>query len=85
LPVGDESVVDESLDAGETKPSPVANGIDLQKLCGAVGDDARLDNSPIPPASGNISAAVSTPANKQHHANFATALEAGWRSGMRTQ
>jgi hypothetical protein len=43
-----------------------------------------LENNPITAAIGKISAATSTPADKQHHANLTTALNAGWRCGMRT-
>ena len=50
----------------------------------ATTSEARLDNNPMPPANGNISAAANTPADRQHHANLMTALNVGWRSGMRT-
>nr|CRL67629.1 hypothetical protein CPGR_00527 [Mycolicibacterium malmesburyense] len=48
----------------------------------ATTSEARLDNSPNPPANGNISAAASTPASVQHKISLMTVPPAGARSGM---
>src|SRR5947209_8091973 len=51
----------------------------------ATTSEARLDISPIPPASGNIRAVATTLANKQHPASLRTVRTAGGRSDMRTR
>src|SRR5215211_3794401 len=51
----------------------------------ATTSEARLDIRPKPPANGNISAAATTLANKQHHANLTTVTAGGGRSGMHTE
>src|ERR1700746_2097162 len=51
----------------------------------ATTSDARLDISPNPPASGNISAVATTLANKQHPTSLRTVRAAGRRSDMRTR
>ena len=55
----------------------------------ATTSEARLDTSPNPPTTGNISPAATTLANKQHHASLMTVTVVGGRvggcSGMRTE
>ena len=55
----------------------------------ATTSEARLDISPNPPTTGNISPAATTLANKQHHASLMTVTVVGGRvggcSGMRTE
>src|SRR6185312_7803275 len=48
----------------------------------ATTSEARLDISPKPPTTGNISAAARTLANRQHQASFITVTAVGGRSGM---
>jgi hypothetical protein len=50
----------------------------------ATTSEARFDTKPKPPTTGNISAAATTLANKQHHASLMTVTAVGGRSGMRT-
>ncbi len=55
----------------------------------ATTSEARFDSSPNPPTTGNISAAATTLANRQHHASLMTVTVVGGRvggcSGMRTE
>src|SRR5215510_2412030 len=59
----------------------------------ATTSEARLDNSPTPPTTGNINAATTTLANRQHQASLITVTVrggsvGGWVggcSGMRTE
>src|SRR2546429_2374323 len=48
----------------------------------ATTSEARLDASPIPPTSGNSSAATTTLANAQHPASLATATTVAGGAGM---
>ncbi len=55
----------------------------------ATTSEARLDISPKPPTTGNISPAATTLASRQHHASLMTVTVVGGRvggcSGMRTE
>jgi hypothetical protein len=51
----------------------------------ATTSDARLDISPTPPATGNISAVATTLASTQHPASLRIVRATGGRSGMRTR
>src|SRR5208337_5287926 len=48
----------------------------------ATTSEARLNDSPIPPATGNTNAAATTPANRQHPASLATSAEVRGRSDI---
>src|SRR5690348_5258570 len=48
----------------------------------ATTSEARLDTSPRPPTTGNISAAVSTLASRQHQASLISETATGGRSDM---
>ncbi len=54
----------------------------------ATTSEARLDISPMPPTTGNISAAATTLASRQHQASLMTVTDVGGEvggcSGMRT-
>src|ERR1700682_6320183 len=51
----------------------------------ATTSDARLDIRPNPPTAGNISAATTTLASRQHHASLMTVTAVGGRSGIPTE
>ena len=51
----------------------------------ATTSEARLDIRPNPPTTGNISAAATTLANKQHQASLMTVVAVEGRSGMCTE
>src|ERR1700760_566451 len=61
-------------------------GTSPSRICAdssATTSNARLNNSPTPPAIGNINAAATSPANRQHPASLVTAAEVGVRSDIR--
>src|SRR6202171_418841 len=51
----------------------------------ATTSEARLDIRPKPPTAGNISAAATTLANRQHHASLMIVTAVGGRSGIPTE
>src|SRR6201985_1343767 len=60
-------------------------GTSPSRICAdssATTSNARLNNSPTPPATGNINAAASSAANRQHPASLLTVAEVGARSDM---
>ena len=61
------------------------SGTSPSRICAdssATTSKARLNKSPIPPATGNINAAASSAANRQHPASLVTVAEVGARSDI---